>query len=168
MEQLHCPNCKASISQIEFECSNCRFPLSGTDKEKAVFIGKQIANKSKIDDAKTSQNKVRVILYIIGSFQLLNGVMAIVNRYDASSYLFYLILGFLFIVFGYLSPKKPVMFITMALILLLAYYTLLFLIDSRYLTQGILWKAISVSFLVFGLVKSLEERQLKKRNKFLN
>ncbi len=168
MEDLFCPNCKESISRIEFECSNCKFPLSGSEKEKAVFIGRQISNRSKIDDAKTSQNKVRIILYIIGGFQLLNALIGILNGYDASSYLFFLILGSIFIVFGYLSPKKPLVFISLALILLLGYYAFLYSISPRYLTQGLIWKIVSVSFLAYGLVKSLEERQLKKQNKFLN
>ena len=168
MEELFCPNCKESISKIEFECSNCKYPLSGTDKEKAVFIGRQISNKSKIDDAKTSQNKIRIILYIIGGFQLLNALMAYLNGYDMGSYLFYFILGSIFILFGYLSPKKPLVFISLALILLLAYYAFLYSINPRYLTQGLIWKIISVSFLVYGIVKSLEERQLKKQNKYLN
>ena len=43
--ELKCPNCKEAVSQVEIECENCKFPLAGTEKEKSIFIGKQIANK---------------------------------------------------------------------------------------------------------------------------
>lgn len=167
MIENECTNCKASISQIEFECSNCGFPISGTEKEKAVFIGRQIVNKSKIENAKTSQNKVRLILYVIGAFKLLNAFLAYNQGLTLTDCLFYIVLGLLFIVFGYLSPKKPLIFISLALILLLGYYLLIYLISPEYLFQGIIWKFVSIAFLVYGIINSLEERQLKKNNKFL-
>lgn len=168
MEDYNCQNCKESISKIEFECSNCGFPISGTEKEKAVFIGKQIANKSKIDDAKVSQNKVRTILFIIGGFQLLNGFLAFNEGFDMVDYMFYALLGILFIVFGFLAPKRPLIFISLALLLLLSYYTFLYLINPQFIYQGIIWKFVAIAFLVYGLIGSLEERKLKKKSNFLN
>ncbi|MFT5846217.1 MAG: hypothetical protein ACI902_000258 [Psychroserpens sp.] len=83
-------------------------------------------------------------------------------------YMFYIILGLLFIVFGFLSPKKPLIFISLALILLLAYYTFMLLIDPHLIFQGIVWKLVAIAFLVYGLVNSFEERKLKKGSQFLN
>ena len=45
---LKCPNCKENISQIEFECKNCGFPLDGTEKEKAIFISWSIFYEDKL------------------------------------------------------------------------------------------------------------------------
>ncbi|MFD2915261.1 hypothetical protein [Psychroserpens luteus] len=168
MQDSNCPNCKELISKIEFDCSNCGFPTSGTEKEKSIFIGKQIANKSKIGNAKESQNKVRLILYIIGGFQIFNGFLAIYRDFEMADYMFYIILGLLFVVFGFLSPRKPLVFISLALILLLAYYTFLYTIDPQLLFQGIIWKFVAIAFLGYGLVNSFEEHKLKKGNKFLN
>ncbi|WP_298755819.1 hypothetical protein [uncultured Psychroserpens sp.] len=167
MENNLCPNCKTPFSKIEFECSNCKFPISGTEKEKAVFIGKQIANKSKIDDAKSSQGKVKTILYIIGLFQLFNAFLSYKNGYDNSNTIFFIVLGVLFVAFGFLSAKKPTLFISLALVLLLSYYGLLYVIDPNYLFNGIVWKFVAIAFLVYGLVGSFEERKLKKQNDFL-
>ncbi|WP_047548915.1 hypothetical protein [Psychroserpens sp. Hel_I_66] len=168
MEDSYCPNCQELISKIEFECSNCGFPISGTEKEKSIFIGKQIANKSKIGNAKASQNKVRLILYIIGGFQVFNGVLAIYQGFEMVDYMFYFILGLLFIIFGFLSPKQPLVFISLALALLLAYYVFLYTIDPQLIFQGIVWRLVGIAFLIYGLVNSFEERKLKKGNKFLN
>ena len=164
---LSCPNCDFDVSQIEIECSNCNYPLAGSEKEKAIFIGRQISNKSRIGDAKTAQKKVRAILYIIGGFLLLNACVALYNDFDLVSILFYFILGFTMLGFGYLSPKKPLIFISLALGLLILYYFILYLLDPMFLFQGILWKFVAVAFLLWGLVQSYSEHQLKKKNQFL-
>lgn len=165
--ELNCPNCKEDVSQIEFECSNCGFPLSGTDKEKSIFIGRQISNKSKIGDAKVSQVKAQRILYIIGAFQLLNAILTYYNTKSATDAVFYIILGLLLGAFGYFSSKKPILFLSLALTLILCYYMLLYLINPELLFRGILWKMVIISFLGYGIWNSLEAQQLKKKNNFL-
>lgn len=168
MTDLVCPNCKEEISQVEINCENCNFPLAGTEKEKAVFIGRQIANKSKIGDAKASQGKAQKILYIIGAFQLFNAFRAYSNSLDFSSVLFYVILGGLLILFGFLSSKKPLLFISLALAIMLGYYALLYSINPEYLFQGSIWKVITIGFLGYGIFGAMEEQDIKKKNKFLD
>ncbi|GAA0736800.1 MULTISPECIES: hypothetical protein [Flavobacteriaceae] len=167
MTDLNCPNCKETVSQIEFECSNCGYPLSGTEKEKAIFIGKQITNKTKIGDAKDSQNRVQKILYIIAAFQFLNAFLVYRKLYSIEDVIFYCVLGIILIIFGYLCPKKPILFISLSLALILGYYLLLYLNDPMYLYSGILWKIVIVASLLYGLALSFDEQKLKKKYNYL-
>ena len=167
MNENYCPNCKEEISQIEFECTNCKFPLSGTEKEKSIFIGRQISNKSKISSAEEHQGKVSRILYLVGAFQLLNAYISYSKNYGFENTMFYVILGLLLVVFGYFSTKKPLLFITLALGLILGYYTILYINNPEFLLRGILWKIVIISFLIYGIVQSLQEQKLKKENGFL-
>ena len=167
MNDLKCPNCKEDISQVEIDCEHCGFPLSGTDKEKSIFIGKQISNKSKIGDAKKSQVKAQRILYIIGGFQIINGVLVYLNTRNITDVVFYIILGLLLGVFGYFSSKKPILFLSLALILILSYYGLLYIIDPEFILRGILWKIVIIAFLVYGIWNSMEAQKLKKEHRFL-
>ncbi len=167
MEEQKCPNCKEEISQIEIECENCKFPLAGTEKEKSIFIGKQIANKSKIGDAKESQGKAERILYIVGAFQLFNAFRAYSAGFTKQDVVFYIILGITLIVFGFFSSKKPLLFLTLALLLILGYYVLLYSISPEFLFQGIIWKLVIIGFLGYGIWNTLEAQSLKKKNKFL-
>ncbi|WP_203257528.1 hypothetical protein [Hyunsoonleella ulvae] len=167
MEELRCPNCNEIISQVEIDCENCGFPLSGTDKEKAIFIGRQISNKSKIGDAKESQEKAQRILYIIAGFQILNAILIYFKTKSVFDTSFYIILGLLLGVLGYFSSKKPILFLSLALIVILSYYGLLYFINPELVLRGILWKIIIVSFLVYGIWNSMEANKLKKENKFL-
>lgn len=168
MTDLTCPNCKEEISQVEITCENCNYPLAGTEKEKAVFIGQQIANKSKIGDAKGAQGKAQKILYIIGAFQLFNAFRAYNNGLNTEDIIFYIVLGGVLMAFGFLSSKKPLLFISLAFAIMLGYYALLFSINPEYLFQGIIWKAITLGFLGYGAFGAMEERDIKKKSKFLN
>ena len=120
MTDINCPNCKEDISQIAINCENCNFPVSGTEKEKSIFIGRQIANKSKIETAKESQGKVQKILYVIGAFQLFNAYRVYAISLDFNSALFYIILGSILGLFGFLSSKKPLIFLSLALLIMLS------------------------------------------------
>ncbi|MEW4922180.1 hypothetical protein [Algibacter sp. 2305UL17-15] len=165
---INCPNCKEEVSQVEIDCENCGFPLSGTDKEKSIFIGRQISNKAKIGDAKESQAKAKKILYVIGALQLANAFLVYGQTKSFDDAIFYFVLAVLFGVFAYLSPKKPILFLSLALALLLGYYAFLYFIDPELIFRGILWKIVFVSFLVYGIWNANEERELKKKHSFLN
>lgn len=168
MTEIKCPNCKEEVSQVEINCENCNFPLAGTEKEKSIFIGKQIANKSKIGDAKESQGKARKILYIIGALQLLNAFIAFNSGLTTADVVFYVILAVLLILFGYLSSKKPLLFISLGFALMLAYYALLYSINPEYLFRGSMWKVVTLGFLGYGIFGAMDEQDIKKKNKFLD
>lgn len=167
MTEIKCPNCKEEVSQVEIECTNCSFPLAGTEKEKAIFIGQQIANKSKIGDAQESQSKTQKILYFTGAFQLFNAFRAYNGNLETSDIVFFIILGSLFIVFGFLSSKKPILFISLALGLILCYYALLYFINPQLIFQGIVWKIVIIAFLIYGIYSAFEEKRLKKMYNYL-
>jgi uncharacterized membrane protein (UPF0136 family) len=156
------------VSQVELECENCGFPLAGTDKEKAIFIGRQISNKSKIGDAKESQAKAQRILYIVGGLQIINGVLVYFNTKSTVDVVFYIVLGLLLGIFGYFSSKKPILFLSLALLLMLGYYALLYSISPELVFRGSIWKVAIICFLGYGIWNAIEAKELKKQNKFLD
>lgn len=136
-------------------------------KRKISFIGQQIVNKSKISSAKEYQGKVQNILFIIGGFQLFNAFRAYSNNLGIENVLFYILLGALLIVFGFFSKKNALLFTCLALVIILLYYLLLFINNPAFLFSGIIWKVATITFLVYGITKSLEERSIKKKHNFL-
>ena len=136
-------------------------------KKKAIFIGKQIANKSKLQEAKSSHKKVQRILFIVAGFQFINAFLVYNNYQSFEGALFYGVLGVLLAVFGFLCPKKPLVFISLALSLMLGYYFLLYLENPMYIHRGILWKILIICFLVYGLVQAYDEHKLRKQNNHL-
>ena len=160
---LICPSCNEEVSRISVYCENCKFPLSGTDKEKAIFIGQQTLNKSKIDNSESVIKRTQIILYVVVGFQVLNAFLVYYNFESVIDTVFYLVIGLILGVFAFLLPKKPIVFIISALAVILGYYLLLFLANPFLLYSGILWKCIIVMALLYALYTVVESQKIKKK-----
>ncbi len=158
-----CPNCKQEVSRIAVDCENCKFPLSGTAKEKAIFIGQQTLNKSKIDNSAQVIRRTQIILYVIAGLKVLSGILSYIQYDSVFDLIFFLVIAAILATFGFLMPKKPVLFIVLSLGVLLLYYTLLFLIDPMLIFRGILWKFAFVGALLYALYTVVESQKLKKK-----
>lgn len=158
-----CPSCKEEVSQVAVYCENCKFPVSGTDKEKAIFIGQQTLNKSKVVSSEAVISRTQIILYVVAGFQVLNAALVYLNFKSIADVIFYTIIALVIAVFSYLLPKKPVLFILLSLSLIICYYILLFLINPILLYNGILWKCIIIMVLFYALYTVVESQKLKKK-----
>jgi hypothetical protein len=165
MEENICSYCKAEVSQVEVNCENCGFPLSGTEKEKAIWIGRQTMRKSKVDSSKKMVGKTRIILYIVAGLQALNGLLAYFMFNSFIDLVLHFIIGGMLAVFSYLSPKKPILFVSLALCVILFYYFLIYLANPMLLYQGIIWKFAIVMALLYTLYDAIESHNLKKKYK---
>ena len=90
----------------------------GTEKEKAVFIGQQILNKGAVTETKDRIKTARIILWIIGGVNILLAffVDPLLGRST-------IITGLIFIGFGFLTYKKPLISVVIPLILTLFPYS---------------------------------------------
>ncbi len=167
MEILYCENCNAEVSPVEVHCERCGFPLAGTEKEKAIFIGRQTVDQSTLSEASQYQKRSSIILYIVGGLQIFAGILSYMNNEFMLELLIYLFIGLAFIVFGILARKKPVLFIGLGLSFLLGLYIMDVIYDPSTLGRGIIWKMILVGTLVYGLISSIKERNIRKRNRSL-
>lgn len=165
MEENICSYCKAEVSKIEVHCESCGFPLAGTEKEKAIWIGRQTMRRSKVAGSKKMIGKTRIILYIVAGFQVLNAILVYTMLNSVADTILHLVIAALLVTFSYLSPKKPILFVTLALCVMLGYYFLLYLADPMLLFQGILWKCAIVMALLYTLYDAIESHNLKKKYK---
>ena len=165
MEESKCSYCHETVSQVEVHCESCGFPLAGTDKEKAIWIGRQTMRKSKVAGSEKMIGKTRIILYILAGLQILNAILVYVKFSSVVDVIFYLVIAALLATFGYLSPKKPILFVSLALCVMLGYYFLLYLADLMLLFQGILWKCAIIMALLYTLYDAVESNNLKKKYK---
>ncbi|NAS31020.1 hypothetical protein GTQ40_08575 [Flavobacteriaceae bacterium R38] len=164
---LTCENCEIEISPVQVTCEHCGFPIAGTEKEKSIFFGKQIANKAAIRHAGKLQRRSSYILYIIGGFQIVTGGLSYRNYHLREEFILYAFIGLIFMTFGYFSSKKPILFISLGLGLILLLYALDFILDPSSILSGILWKIVIVGTLSYALISSFEEQKIKKKNKSL-
>jgi hypothetical protein len=161
---MKCPNCN-SVYEIEVEkCSTCGFPFFGTETEKSEFIGQQILKVGDIDDGAKSITTAKTILFIIGgvniamSFLQSNPIVIGVMLFIGSS----------FVLFGFLVPKSPILFVSIALTLLALFYAADIAADPRlFFSRGFAIKVAYMTALVFAIVRIKKAESLKKESEYL-
>jgi len=162
-ETLTCPTCKSDFKTKPVSCSKCGYPFSGTDKERATFIGQQILKKGDVSDTKDKVKRARIILWIIGGINILFSLLI----YQNFPLLIGVILGLIFIGFGFLTYRKPFISILTPLILLVSYYIFLGIYNPNTLIQGVIWKIVILSSLVFALIGLIKAEKIRKESDFL-
>ena len=79
-----CPACKKENPKIAIFCETCNYPFEGTEKEKAIHIGRFVTKKGVTVDSEIQINRSRSILFIIAIINGLAIAMGIVNSVDYS------------------------------------------------------------------------------------
>lgn len=157
-----CPHCGAEVAKVAIICEDCKFPIAGTEKEKAIFIGRQTLNISKVVSAEEVVKRTQIILYVVAAFKVLTAVLIYSNFKIIFETVFYLVIALVIAVFAYLLPKKPIVFILASLAVILGYYLLLFIVNPVMLYNGILWKFAIVGALLYALYTVVESQKIKK------
>lgn len=159
---LSCPSCKSPVFEPDVKCEVCAFPLKGTEKEKAVFIGKKYANKQKKADARQAINRNKAMLFILGGFNIVvpffKFILARGNFFDL---IWGFIVGGFFIGLGFLAKVQPLVSFILALSFLLFGYLVEFLINPSSIFNGLIIKIVIIGVLVYGIIRAVELQKAK-------
>ena len=163
-----CPTCKSNFEKEPKICSNCGYPFSGTDKEKSLFIGQQIVKKSTVHNTKDRIKRARNILWILGGLNIIYPFIGYVNNPFQFIYIIIgLFFGLFFIGFGFLTYKKPFISIVIPLIIWVLFQLLAAFGDPSTIFQGIIWKGVFLTALIYALISIVEAEKIKKESEFL-
>ena len=134
----------------------------GTEKEKSVFIGQQIFNKGVVTETKDRIKTARIILWIIG------GVSILIAFFDPLLGRSMIITGLIFVGFGFLTYKKPLISVLIPLILLLLEYTFQVIIGGlSFLFTGIILKTLILTGLICAVVSIIKAEKTRKKSEYL-
>jgi hypothetical protein len=161
---MTCPNCNSTFDTHVDHCSKCGYPFSGTEKEKSSFIAQQIVKVGHIDDAKGSLKTAKTTLFIVGVVNIL------LTFFSATSPIVLglgILIGLVFIMFGFIVEKKPFLFLIIPLTTLLLFYVGDALVDPMNLVRGVLWKVIYVTALFYAIVRVKRAEKIKKESEYL-
>jgi hypothetical protein len=163
-----CPTCKIVYELQPDKCDNCGYPFSGTDKDKSHFVAHQVLKKGKISDTRDRIKNARIILFVIAGFNIIVPFFKYSDT-DFGGVLIGLsiLIGLIFLVFGILAKRKPFISILIPLVLLLVFYLLGFIVEPATLFRGILWKALFIGGLLYGLISIKESEKIKKESNHL-
>jgi hypothetical protein len=167
---MHCPVCDKDYANTAENCMGCGYPFEASKKEQSKYIGQMILKKSSIQDAAVKIKRARIALWVIGGFYILGVVILYVqaSALPIEYYIPNLLLGVLFVGFGFLTFRLPIISTIIPLILLTAYWVFLISQDLGLFLNGILYKIAAFSILVYALYGAIEAKNLKDKNNYLN
>ena len=164
---ITCKNCKTEINEDEQICKICKYPVQGTEKEQASFFAKQVMQKSSVKQSIDRLKKSRIILFVLGAFYVIVPFTPLLKTNKSFVMIIMIVLGVIFIGFGFLSFKKPKIALLIPLILIILYYLILLFINPVLLYKGILWKMIIFLGLGYGYLSARKSDKILKENKYL-
>ena len=159
MSNQTCPQCKTESPVEASICPKCFFPFNGTEKEKGVFIANQIRNKSKVKNAAHGIKTAQIALTILTIFNAFTIIFATSQIEALIQFAFIISL----LVAAIAVKKNPVIVLTFFGLL----YILMLMIDRNLFINGLLWKAITMFTLGYGLNAVLTARKTEKLSPYL-
>ncbi|TKS56815.1 hypothetical protein [Mesohalobacter halotolerans] len=164
-ETLSCPACKSNGQTDIKGCSSCGYSFEATSEEQSKFIGQLILKKSTLKEAKTKLKRARIALWIIGGYFVLSGVYFMLT-FEAFSPLYFvppMIFGLLFIGFGFLTFKSPIISIVISLILIISYWGFNAVIDINAIIRGLLFKIVILMVMIHALMSTIQAKSIQKK-----
>lgn len=165
-----CPVCQTNNMISAEKCVSCVYPFDASKSEQSKFIGQLILKKSTISEASTKIKRARIALWVIGGYFILSSIISIlmVNNFPIAFILPNILFGILFIGFGFLTFRLPVISIIIPSVLLLAYWVLMAVLDTNAIIRGILFKIVIIMTMGYALVSAIQSQKLKKESDFLS
>jgi hypothetical protein len=162
-----CKICKTAINEEQAICNVCKYPLKGTEQEQASYVAKQVMQKSDVEESIERLKKSRNILFAVGAFYIIAPFTPLMVTPSTFALIFSIVLGIIFVGFGLLTFKKPLLALMIPLSLTVLYYLILLLINPLYLWTGILWKMIVLLGLGYGYFSVRKSNKILKENPYL-
>lgn len=150
---------KTDLDVNEKFCIHCGFPQNGTDQEMRRYIGQKRIEKIDGVYAEKSVNKFKYYLFIIAFLAFIS----MLASPDPLTLIIYLILTIAFSILGIWGMNNP---FPAMLIGLCIYGALIIgdaIMDPMTILQGIFWKVLIISGLVYGLIACKEYENAKKK-----
>ena len=162
-----CKICKTEVSNEIAICNVCAYPLKGTEQEQASYVAKQVIQKSDVIESIGRLKTSRMILFALGAFYIIAPFTPLMKAPLSLTSILSIVLGLIFVGFGFLTFKNPKLALIIPLSLTVIYYFLLLLINPMYLWTGILWKIIVLMGLGYGYFSIRKSDKILKENKYL-
>jgi hypothetical protein len=166
---MHCPVCDKDYQVSANNCIKCGYPFEASKDEQSKYISEMHLKKSSVQKANSKIKSARFALWIIGGLFVLSVVFQIFQSVSLplEYYLPNLFFGLIFIGFGFLTYRLPIISTIIPLALLTAYWIFLMSQDLSLFFRGILYKIASFSVLCYALYAAIDSQNLRKENEYL-
>jgi hypothetical protein len=165
---VECHACYAKGTSDDVYCTNCGYPLKGTEEEQQNFVLKK--NFATIDlesfnkRLKTAANS---LYYLGGAFAVYGIIFYLIKQDDPDAtamLLTNLILAFVYVALGGYTHKKPLACIVSGLCLYVIVIILNAIADPATIARGPIVKILIIGYLIKGIKSAIEIERIKKEN----
>jgi hypothetical protein len=165
-EVAFCDSCSSQVNHEDQFCTNCGYPLKGTEEDKHKFLMDRNYKEVNLDEANRNIKKSSYALFYIA------GVMALVgliqygtagNAADKNAVLLVnVILAAIFAAIGFWCRVKPLAAIISGAALYALIQILNAMVDPVTIVKGIIFKIFVVVLFIRGIKAAIEADKLKK------
>lgn len=162
-----CKNCFYENGDADPFCIVCKYPITGSEQEKARFISSQVMTKNDVEHAIQKVRYTRIALFALSGI-LFGLTLLLVVFYGfrvLTSPLF--ILAVLYFISAFISRKRPLTGMSIALALTVSLYVLQFAMSPLALAEGIFWKCIILIVILYGFSAVLSANKKLKSNPYV-
>ena len=148
-----CPECgKMHETQNKF-CSNCGYPVFGSEDEIRKFKYKKLEREQDKIDLEGKVNSARSSLFVLaGLMGVFGAIMIGLNKEESVALLVqYLVMAGIFLGLGFWSKQKPFAALLTGLIVFISMQLLLMIYDPKSVFSGIIIKVVVIIYIVKGV-----------------
>lgn len=162
LEEIKCPNCLSGNASDRKFCSQCSFPIAGSDDDKKQFRANVARHKFLVKNAEDKISSARTIIYILAGLFFLSGIFVWYTAESFEMLLVNLIIALMYLIFASWSNSNPSGAILTAFIVYLTVQFVNFMVNPASLFSGIILKVIAIVAFVKGIQSAFEAKQSLK------
>jgi hypothetical protein len=168
LDVISCENCKASNPIDRKFCSQCSYPIAGTDQDRINFRVTVARNKKLLKDSEDKIKSAKTIIYILSGLFFLAGVVAFLQQENFELLIVNLVICLLYLIFAAWSSANPFGAILTAFIVYITVQVVNAFLDPTSIGSGIILKVVFIVAFVKGIRSALEARSFMRELQKLN
>ncbi len=149
--QSECKHCETPAKEEASFCSECGYPIKGSDQDIAKFYAKRVMDKRKTDNAYEKIKSARKTLFIIAGIITVFGFFIYYKTEDIVPLSINLVVSIVYVVLGFWSKQRPLIALILGLLLYLTLIIITAIADPLTLVAGIIWKILIIGYLAKGI-----------------
>ena len=163
-----CAHCNTEIKTEDTFCTQCGYPLKGTEAEQNNFTTeKQFEEIDMFTYNKTLRQASNTLYYLAGVFVFSGLLYFFMHKDEAevvSVVITNLVMAIIFVALGAYSKRKPLACLISGLSLYIIVLVLNAIIEPMSIVQGIIIKVIIIGYMIRGIKSASEIEKIRKEN----
>jgi hypothetical protein len=163
---IYCKSCSTQTDLNDQFCTNCGYPLKGTEEEQNKFLMDKSYKELNLEEAKRQVKKTSYAMYFVAGATMLGGLIFYKLNKDGLGNTLLLvnsIVAILFTIIGYWCNRMPLAGVITGTSL----YALIFILNAisnpLSILSGIIFKIFIIGCFIRGIKAALEAEKLKKQ-----